>query len=205
MGEGQGLSELFGVVEQVSFCLQFFFLVFLGFEGVEFLDGVFGEVCVVGCLFGLLLCEGVVFARLACVVPLFLEARAVFGEFCEGVEEGSVGCAIEESALVELPLDVDELLSDEFEEVDGDGIVLEEGFAFGVFVDDSSYEDIFVVGEGDAVVFQDVSEGVFGVDSELCGDGGLAASFSDERGVGARAEDERERIEQHGFSCACFS
>ena len=114
-------------------------------------------------------------------------------------------CAIEQSALVELPLDVDELLSDEFEKACGDGMVLEEGFAFGIFADDASDENIVVVFEMDSVVFHDFSQGVAGRDSELGEDGGLAASFSDERGVGACAEHERERIQQHGFSCACLS
>ncbi len=90
VGEGQGLSQLFCVVEQVSFGFEILLLVFLGVQGVEFCYGVSGEVCVVGCLLGLLLSEGVLFACALCVLPSFGDERVLLAEFCEGVEERSV-------------------------------------------------------------------------------------------------------------------
>ena len=103
--------------------------------------------------------------------------------------------------MVELSLYVDELLSDELEETDRDGIVLEESFAFRVFVDDASNKNIVVVGEVDGVLFENLPQGMLRRNAELSRNGSLAASLSHQRGVRACTKHQRERVEQHGFSC----
>ena len=74
--ERQGLLELFCVVEQVLLGFQVFFFVLLGVQGIQFLDGVSGELFVLGCLLGLLLRELVLFARALCLLPSLCGERA---------------------------------------------------------------------------------------------------------------------------------
>ena len=138
--------------------------------------------------------------RLAGVARLRPRARHRAGvvlELSERIEQRAMGGDVDQRALVVLTVDLDQRLPEAFEHLHAERLVVDEGP--GAAVGELYAAQDQLVLRGDVVDGKDRARGMAGRHVETGGHLPLFGAMAHQGGVAARAERERERVEQDRF------
>jgi hypothetical protein len=202
-GRGHGRAQLLGVHQQAALFGEPRLLAGRRLEGVQLRDRMAQERLVPARRLDRL---GRPVARRAGIAPLGPQgchAARRLGAAAIGVEQGAVAGRIEEAALLELALNLDQGIAEPAQQADRNRLVVDIGSAAPVGAEQAAQHQQIVLGL-DLLLVQDRPCRVPGPELEGGGDRGLLGAGAQQPGVGTGAEREPQRVEQDRLAGAGF-
>ena len=202
-GRGHGRAQLLGVHQQAALFVEPRLLAGARVEGIELLDRMAQEGLVPARRRQRLRRPVTRRAGLAPLGPQGRHAARRPGAAAVGVEQGAVAGPVQQAALLELSLDLDQRIAELAQQTDRDRLVVDEGPATAVGAEQAAQHQQVVLGL-DLALFQDCPRRVPGSELEDGSDRGLLGAGAQQPGVRAVAEREPQRVEQDRFAGAGF-